>query len=167
MTSTLNPQLRESLHRSADILRAENEWMDSLAAGLLEDCRVGDELDCAVLSPLPLAARASLFRDGIEVIVPSVRRVPPSSLTPRAKTHNYLNLIMGDLEVKAQNESAWAILLDEAGNLSEDAGQTGLPCPAARRQPGLVAIRRSQSSVRTPQARGTDRPVTGTRRRCC
>ena len=76
-------------------------------------------IDC---TPLPLEARASLFRDGIEVIVPSVRRVPPSSLTPRAKTHNYLNLIMGDLEVKAQNESAWAILLDEAGNLSEGMG---------------------------------------------
>jgi hypothetical protein len=35
-------------------------------------------------SPLPLKARARLFRDGIDVIIPSVRRTPPESLTPRA-----------------------------------------------------------------------------------
>ena len=46
-------------------------------------------LECA---PLPLVQRAKLFREGIRVVVPSHRRVPPDSLTPRAKTHNYLNL---------------------------------------------------------------------------
>ncbi len=73
-------------------------------------------------TPLPLAARASLFRDGIEVVVPSVRRVPADSLSPRAKTHNYLNLIVADIEVKAQSSAAWAILLDAAGNLTEGMG---------------------------------------------
>ncbi len=73
-------------------------------------------------TPLPLKARARLFRDGIDVIVPSVRRVAPDALTPRAKSHNYLNLIMADLEVKSQNSEAWAILLDHAGNLSEGMG---------------------------------------------
>mgnify|MGYP005841591235 CR=1 FL=1 len=72
--------------------------------------------------PLPLAERAMLYRDGIEVITPSVRRTPPESLTPRAKTHNYLNLIMGDLEVRAQNPAAWAVLLDMHGNLCEGLG---------------------------------------------
>jgi branched-chain amino acid aminotransferase len=73
-------------------------------------------------SPLPLKARARLFRDGIDVVVPSVRRVPPDSLTPRAKTHNYLNLITADLEVHAQNPDAWAVLLDVNGNLCEGLG---------------------------------------------
>ena len=54
-------------------------------------------VDCM---PLPFAERAKLYRDGIRVIVPSVRRTPPSSLSPRVKSHNYLNLIMGDLEVR-------------------------------------------------------------------
>jgi branched-chain amino acid aminotransferase len=72
--------------------------------------------------PLPLRARARLFRDGIDVVVPSVRRVPPDSLTPRAKTHNYLNLITADLEVHAQNPDAWAVLLDVNGNLCEGLG---------------------------------------------
>jgi branched-chain amino acid aminotransferase len=72
--------------------------------------------------PIPLADRATLYRDGIQVVVPSVRRVPPEALTPRAKSHNYLNLVMGDLEVRAQNPNAWAILLDMNGNLCEGLG---------------------------------------------
>ena len=72
--------------------------------------------------PLSLKERATLFRDGIEVVTPSVRRVSPASLSPRAKTHNYLNLIMADREVKAQNPEAWAVLLDVNGNLCEGQG---------------------------------------------
>ena len=73
-------------------------------------------------SPLPLKSRAPYFRDGIDVMVPSVRRAAPDALTPRAKTHNYLNLVLGDQEVRRQNPRAWAILLDHNGNLSEGVG---------------------------------------------
>jgi branched-chain amino acid aminotransferase len=72
--------------------------------------------------PLPLKQRAPLFRDGIEMIVPSIRRTSPSALSPRAKTHNYLNVIMADLEVKSENAKAWSVLLDENGNLAEGIG---------------------------------------------
>ncbi len=72
--------------------------------------------------PIPLASRAHLYRDGIQVVTPSVRRAPPEVLTPRAKSHNYLNLVMADLEVQAQNPDAWAILLDMQGNLCEGLG---------------------------------------------
>ena len=57
-------------------------------------------VECA---PLPLRARAAYFRDGIDVIVPSVRRAAPDALTPRAKTHNYLNLLLGDQQVWCLN----------------------------------------------------------------
>lgn len=73
-------------------------------------------------TPLPLRPRARLFRDGIDVIVPSVRRTPPDALSPNAKTHNYLNLIVGDLEVKARDPEAWAVTLDVNGNLCEGMG---------------------------------------------
>jgi branched-chain amino acid aminotransferase len=73
-------------------------------------------------TPLPLQARAPLYRDGIRVIIPSTRRVPPQSLSPRAKTHNYLNLIVGDREAKAYDPDAWAVLLDTNGNLAEGIG---------------------------------------------
>ena len=73
-------------------------------------------------TPLPLKPRARLFRDGIDVITPAVRRTPPDALSPNAKTHNYLNLIMGDLEVKSRDAEAWAVTLDVNGNLCEGMG---------------------------------------------
>jgi len=72
--------------------------------------------------PLPLRERAAHFRDGIEAITPSVRRTPPDALSPRAKMHQYLNLVLADREVKAQNPAAWAVLLDVNGNLAEGQG---------------------------------------------
>jgi branched-chain amino acid aminotransferase len=76
-------------------------------------------LECA---PLPLVQRAKLFREGIRVVVPSHRRVPPDSLTPRAKTHNYLNLVVANQEVQSLDPEAWAVLLDVNGNLCEGMG---------------------------------------------
>ena len=72
--------------------------------------------------PLPLRERARCFRDGIDVVTPSLRRTPPDALSPRAKMHQYLNLVLADREVKAQNPEAWAVLLDTTGNLAEGLG---------------------------------------------
>lgn len=76
-------------------------------------------IDCA---PLPFEERASYYRDGIPVIVPWVRRTPPEAMSPRAKVHNYINLQLAEMEVKAQNPSAWPVLLDMNGNLAEGPG---------------------------------------------
>ena len=73
-------------------------------------------------TPLPLKARARCFRDGIDVIVPAIRRVPQECFSPRVKSHNYLNLIMGDLAARAMNPDAWALLADTRGNLAEGYG---------------------------------------------
>jgi len=108
--------------------------------GADEDCWVGQRVTRGVLKvdgdnwshygptiivecvPMPIEERAHYYRDGVPVVTPSVRRTPPDALTPRAKTHNYLNLIMGDLEVKAQHPNNWAVLLDQNGNLCEGIG---------------------------------------------
>ena len=73
-------------------------------------------------TPLPLKARAAFYRDGLDVVVPSTRRIAPSMLSPRAKTHNYLNMIIGEQEAKATNPNSWAVLLDENGTLAEGIG---------------------------------------------
>jgi len=73
-------------------------------------------------TPLPLKKRARIYRDGVDLVVSSVRRTSPDSLSPRAKTHNYLNLVMADLEAKAANPDNWPMLLDTNGNLSEAMG---------------------------------------------
>jgi branched-chain amino acid aminotransferase len=70
-------------------------------------------------SPLPLKARASLFRDGIRMRTSSIRRTPPESLSPRAKMNNYLNLVLADREVKGNDPEAWVLLLDIHGNVAE------------------------------------------------
>jgi branched-chain amino acid aminotransferase len=72
-------------------------------------------------TPLPLAQRAALFRDGVAVVIPSVRRTPPESLCPNAKMQNYLNLIVAGFEHEPDGRT-WPILLDTRGFLSEGSG---------------------------------------------
>ena len=72
--------------------------------------------------PIPFAQRAPLYQDGARVITPSVPRVTPRFMSPRDKTHNYLNLILGDLESQNTDRGSWAVLLDEADNLTEGRG---------------------------------------------
>jgi branched-chain amino acid aminotransferase len=118
----------EVLHRNRHFLGPHDDfWLAQRISRGVD--AVGDEgwshtgatviVDC---TPLPFEKRARLFRDGIDVVVPSVRRTAPDALSPRAKTHNYLNLFMADMEVRAQDPEAWAILLDHRGNLSEGTG---------------------------------------------
>jgi branched-chain amino acid aminotransferase len=126
------PQLTDITHevvaRNAHLLgEGDDYWVGQRVSRGVR--AVGDEgwdhtgpnlvVDC---TPLPFKERARHYRDGIHVIVPSARRTPPSSLSPRVKTHNYLNMIVADLEVKNSDPEAWAVLLDENGNLCEGMG---------------------------------------------
>ncbi len=72
--------------------------------------------------PLPIEERAEYYRDGIKMITSSIRRTAPESLSPRAKMHNYINLIQAELEVQSQDPKALALLLDVNGNLCEGHG---------------------------------------------
>lgn len=103
----------------------QDMWVMQRISRGVESTEPGAELRPTVLiesHAIPFARRASLYRDGIQVVTPSVPRIPPRFLSPRAKTHNYLNLIMGELEVQDTDPNAWAVLLDEAGNLTEGRG---------------------------------------------
>ncbi len=72
--------------------------------------------------PLPLQARASYYRDGLDIVISPVRRTPPDALTPRAKTANYLNLINANLATQAAGPNSYTILLDTNGNIAEGLG---------------------------------------------
>ena len=72
--------------------------------------------------PLPFSARAKYYSAGMPVVVPSVRRTPPESLSPRAKIQNYANLVQAEFEAKERNPESWPILLDMNGNLCEGPG---------------------------------------------
>ena len=71
---------------------------------------------------VPLRERGKFYRDGIKLVTPSIRRPSPDTLSPRAKTHNYLNLVIAELEVKDRDPDAHALLLDTNGNLAEGKG---------------------------------------------
>jgi branched-chain amino acid aminotransferase len=86
-------------------------WPDYPERTVIVECR-----------PLPFRGRAKFYRKGLELVIPSVRRPAPDTLSPRAKMQNYINLVLADLEVKAQNPEAQAILLDANGNLAEGRG---------------------------------------------
>ncbi len=118
----------EVVRRNAHLLGEGDDWWvgQRVSRGVRA---IGDEgyehtgpniiVDCM---PLPFAARAAQYRDGIRVVVPSVRRTSPEALSPRVKTHNYLNMVMADMEARARDPEAWAVLLDENGNLCEGMG---------------------------------------------
>jgi branched-chain amino acid aminotransferase len=118
----------EVLQRNRHFLSADSDfWLAQRASRGVD--AVGDEgwehtgpnviVECI---PLPLKARARLFRDGIDIVVPAIRRTSPDMLSPRAKTHNYLNLILADLDAKAHDKKAWSVLLDAHGHLTEGIG---------------------------------------------
>lgn len=96
---------------SRGLMPVDGEAVERSGATIVVDC-----------TPLPLSSRAADFRDGIDVVVPSVRRTPPEAMSPRAKMCNYINLVIGDLEARARNPRAWAVLLDTYGNLAEGLG---------------------------------------------
>ncbi len=103
----------------------QDMWVMQRISRGVESTEAGAEMRPTVLiesHAIPFARRAPLYRDGINVVTPSVPRIPPRFLSPRAKTHNYLNLVMGDLEVQDTDPNAWAVLLDESGNLTEGRG---------------------------------------------
>jgi branched-chain amino acid aminotransferase len=72
--------------------------------------------------PLPFAQRAKYYVNGLPIMVPSIRRTPPDSVSPRAKLHHYINFVLAELEVKAQAPDSWAVLLDVNGNICEGNG---------------------------------------------
>ena len=80
--------------------------------------------------PLPFKARAAYYRDGIPVVVPSVRRTPPESQSPRAKVHNYVNLVQASSRSRVAEPQR---LADSAGHQRQPLGGTGKQPPSSSR----------------------------------
>ena len=103
----------------------QDMWVMQRISRGVEATQPGEDTSPTVLiesHPIPFAKRAELYRDGIRVITPSTPRIPPRFQSPRAKSHNYLNMVLGDLEAQGTDPGSWAVLLDETGNLTEGKG---------------------------------------------
>jgi tRNA(Ile)-lysidine synthase len=65
LESKLNPQVRRAILRAAELLREENEWLDSIARGLWSECAESGQrgdLNVQKLNGLPLAGRRRVLR---------------------------------------------------------------------------------------------------------
>ena len=112
----------EVVERNAPLLAPnEDYWVTQRVTRGVPSSDGSETLPTVIIlcRPLPLRERARFFRDGVRLMTSSIRRTPPWALSPQAKTHNYLNVGMADLEVKDRDPDAWVMLLDERGNLSE------------------------------------------------
>ena len=117
----------EVLERNLHLIGPDDDyWLfQRVTPGTADPFLGEDEAEPTVIvecTPLPLEARAPLFRDGVRVQIPATRRTPPDAMSPRAKTQNYINLQLADREVRSQDPNAWAVLLDHDGNIAEGLG---------------------------------------------
>ena len=117
---------QEVVNHNYPLLPANQDlWVMQRITRGVEGSEIGQTQQPTVLietHAIPFARRSTLYRDGIRMFTPSVPRVPPRFMSPRAKTHNYLNMVLGDLEAQGTDPGSWAVLLDESGNLTEGRG---------------------------------------------
>ena len=59
------------------------------------------------------------YVDGVKLVIPSTRRIPPQCLEPKAKINNKMNHNMAIFEAKQVDPCAIPLMLDLDGNISE------------------------------------------------
>jgi branched-chain amino acid aminotransferase len=89
------------------------------SAGLTQ--RPGWPTVCIYTYPLALKSAARAYREGISLIVPGVRHIPPTIVDPRIKTRSRLHWHLADREVRRVDPHAEALLLDLNGFATETA----------------------------------------------
>ena len=72
--------------------------------------------------PIGFRGYARQYVDGIRVVTPSTRRVPPQSLSPKAKIGNKMNHIIAEFEARDRDPEAVSLMLDLDGNIAECTG---------------------------------------------
>jgi len=75
--------------------------------------------------PLRWTVRGSehLYREGIDIFIPSQRMIPAQLLEPKVKNRNRIHYLMANIEAsRYRGKNAWALLLDPDGFLTEGTG---------------------------------------------
>jgi branched-chain amino acid aminotransferase len=75
---------------------------------------------------IPFASFAKFYVTGAPAVIPATRRTPPQSVSPKAKISNKMNHFVAELEAKASNPDAYAVMLDLDGNITEGSGSNFL-----------------------------------------
>ncbi|HVC95759.1 MAG TPA: aminotransferase class IV [Pirellulales bacterium] len=77
---------------------------------------------CAHTFPLPFDLWSNKMREGVHVITPSIRHVPPQCYDPKMKYRSRMHYYLADQEARLADPDAVALLLDLAGNATETSG---------------------------------------------
>lgn len=114
---------RDLASRNFEILRGDL-WVTQRVSRGVSTSEGGDGRPSLIVEcrALPFAERAHYFHDGVPLVIPSVRRIAPAALDPRAKTLNLLNFVLADLEARDTHVDAWAVLVNEQDEITEGAG---------------------------------------------
>jgi branched-chain amino acid aminotransferase len=74
---------------------------------------------CVHTFRLPFERWAIKQRDGVHLITPSIRQVPPECVPPQMKCRSRMHYFLAEQEVRRTDPEAWALLLDLQGNITE------------------------------------------------
>ena len=77
---------------------------------------------CAHTFPIPFEMWEELVQQGIHVVTPSIRHVPPQCYDPNMKYRSRMHFYLAEQEVQMVDPHASALLLDLSGNVTETGG---------------------------------------------
>ncbi|MGE0537490.1 MAG: aminotransferase class IV [Pirellulales bacterium] len=77
---------------------------------------------CMHTFPLPWELWAKRLRQGMHLVTPSIRHVPPQCFDPKMKYRSRMHYFLADQEARLVDPEASALLLDLDGNLTETSG---------------------------------------------
>ncbi len=77
---------------------------------------------CIHSFPLPFSVWRPYFEQGVHVVTPSIRHVPPQCVDPKTKNRSRLHYWLADRQTHAVDPEATSLLLDLDGNLTECSG---------------------------------------------
>jgi tRNA(Ile)-lysidine synthase len=85
LLSSYNPKIRETLNRTASIIRSEEQWLAALIDPIFKEALMSQETDKICLSrdgfdKIPLAARRRLIRKAILTVKGNLRRITYSHI---------------------------------------------------------------------------------------
>src|SRR5262245_33126731 len=74
---------------------------------------------CAHTFPLPFELWSDKIENGIHLVIPSVRHIPPQCLDPAIKCRSRMHFYLADYEARQVDPKAAALLLDMNGHITE------------------------------------------------
>lgn len=77
---------------------------------------------CVHTFPLPFGLWARKMAEGVHLVTPSIRHVPPQCYDPKMKYRSRMHYYLADQEARLADPEAVALLLDLEGNVTETSG---------------------------------------------